>query len=66
LAKERRATRLLLAVLEQNAPAINFWERRGFSLELRTDPVVVGKKTHVRLRYVKDLSHWVEFERGLK
>lgn len=56
LAKERKATRLLLAVLEENALAINFWKRHGFSLEVRTDPVVIGKKTHIRLRYVKELS----------
>jgi putative acetyltransferase len=56
LAKERKATRLLLAVLEDNVAAARFWEGNGFSLELRTEPVVLGKKTHVRLRYVKELS----------
>jgi ribosomal protein S18 acetylase RimI-like enzyme len=56
LAKERKATRLLLAVLEDNVAAARFWEGNGFSLELRTEPVVLGKKTYVRLRYVKQLS----------
>jgi putative acetyltransferase len=56
LAKERKTTRLLLAVLEENALAINFWERRGFSLELRTTRAFIGKKMHVCLRYVKELS----------
>lgn len=54
-ARARGARRLLIAVLEENRRGRAFWEREGFCEELRTPPVVIGQKTHVRIRMARPI-----------
>jgi GNAT superfamily N-acetyltransferase len=49
-ARARGATRLLLAVLDDNPRGRAFWEREGFRVVLTFPPSDMGGKTHVRHR----------------
>ena len=54
-ARERGATRLLLAVLEANPRARAFWESEGFAFPRVFPPARIGERTHVRVRLHKRL-----------
>ena len=54
-ARERGATRLLLAVLEANPRARAFWESEGFGSPRVFPPVSIGDRTHVRVELHKML-----------
>ena len=54
-ARERSATRLLLAVLEGNAKGRAFWEREGFGTPRVYPAVPMGNRSHVRIRLEKPL-----------
>jgi GNAT superfamily N-acetyltransferase len=54
-ARERGATRLLLAVLEANPRGRAFWESEGFGTPRVYPPTRIGKRTHVRVRLHKML-----------
>jgi GNAT superfamily N-acetyltransferase len=49
-ARDRGATRMLLAVLDENPRARTFWERMGFAHLLTVPPGPIGIKTHIRHR----------------
>jgi GNAT superfamily N-acetyltransferase len=48
--KAQGATRLLIAVLEENTKAHRFWSKMGFTEEVRSQPKQIGRKTHVQIR----------------
>lgn len=54
-ARERGATRLLLAVLEANPRGWAFWEQEGFGSPNVFPPAQIGRRTHVRIRLEKQL-----------
>jgi ribosomal protein S18 acetylase RimI-like enzyme len=54
-ARARGATRLLLAVLEENASGLRFWQREGFQIVLSAPPTMIGRKTHIRHRMARAL-----------
>lgn len=49
-ARQRGATRMLLAVLDENPRARVFWERMGFAHLLTVPPGPIGAKIHIRHR----------------
>ena len=49
-ARGRGATRMLLAVLDENPRARTFWERMGFAHLLTVPPGPIGAKMHIRHR----------------
>ncbi|MGL4610405.1 MAG: GNAT family N-acetyltransferase [Trueperaceae bacterium] len=52
---EQGAKKIMLSVLEENQAALRFWQREGFTHTNILPPVTYGKKTHVRLEFVKNL-----------
>lgn len=54
-AKAKGATRILIAVLEENAKGHRFWSKMGFEEETRGPPVQIGLKTHVKIRMTRPL-----------
>jgi GNAT superfamily N-acetyltransferase len=54
-ARTRGATRLLIAVLDDNRRGRAFWEREDFQLEKTFPPVDIGARTHVRHRMTHTL-----------
>ena len=54
-AKARKATRILIAVLELNPKGHRFWSKMGFIEERRGPPKQIGLKTHVQIRMAKSL-----------
>ncbi len=54
-AKAKGATRLLIAVLEDNIKAHRFWSKMGFTEEMRGAPKQIGIKTHVQIRMTRPL-----------
>ena len=54
-AKARHANRILIAVLEDNPKGHRFWSKMGFIEELRSQPRVIGLKTHVQIRMTRIL-----------
>jgi GNAT superfamily N-acetyltransferase len=52
-ARERGATRLLLAVLEGNARGRAFWESHGFGTPRVFPAAKIGERTHVRVQLHK-------------
>ena len=53
--KAQGATRILIAVLEENAKGHRFWSKMGFTEELRGAPRQIGIKTHVQIRMTRPL-----------
>ncbi len=45
--------RIRLGVIEENARALQFWQRQGFEEISRSEPVHLGNKTHVIVRMQK-------------
>lgn len=54
-AKARGATRILIAVLEENAKGHRFWSKMGFAEETRSLPKQIGLKTHIQIRMTRPL-----------
>lgn len=54
-ARARGATRLFIAVLDENPRGRAFWDREGFTVALANRPVRLGQKDHVATRMVKPL-----------
>ena len=54
-AKAKGATRILIAVLEENSKGHRFWCKMGFVEETRGPPVQIGLKTHVQIRMARPL-----------
>ncbi|EYD77584.1 hypothetical protein Rumeso_00750 [Rubellimicrobium mesophilum DSM 19309] len=54
-ARNRGATRLLLAVLEANPRGRAFWESEGFGSPRVFPPARIGDRVHVRIRLHKSL-----------
>ena len=54
-ARARGATRILIAVLEDNPKAQRFWSKMGFTEETRGPPRQMGVKTHVQMRMARAL-----------
>lgn len=54
-AKAKGATRILIAVLEENTKGHRFWSKMGFTEELRGTPKKIGLKTHVQIRMARPL-----------
>ncbi len=54
-AKDRQATRILIAVLEENSKAHRFWSNMGFVEEMRGQPKQIGLKSHVQIRMTRPL-----------
>ena len=54
-ARARHATRILIAVLEDNPKGHRFWSKMGFIEELRSQPKQIGLKTHVQIRMARPL-----------
>lgn len=54
-ARARGATRLYLAVLEENPRGRAFWDREGFSVVIERKPHRLGQKDHLVARMVKGL-----------
>jgi GNAT superfamily N-acetyltransferase len=54
-ARARHATRILIAVLEDNPKGHRFWAKMGFIEELRSKPKQIGLKTHVQIRMARPL-----------
>lgn len=54
-ARDRGATRLLLAVLDDNPRGRAFWEREGFRVILTTPPATLGARSHIRHRMARAL-----------
>jgi len=54
-ARARHATRILIAVLEDNPKGHRFWAKMGFIEELRSQPKQIGLKTHVQIRMARPL-----------
>jgi ribosomal protein S18 acetylase RimI-like enzyme len=53
--KAQGATRILIAVLEENTKAHRFWVKLGFTEEMRSQPKEIGLKTHVQIRMTRSL-----------
>lgn len=53
--KSRGATRILIAVLEENIKGHRFWSKMGFTEEMRGQPKQIGLKTHVQIRMARPL-----------
>ncbi len=53
--KARGATRLLVAVLDENTAGRAFWNAMGFTLEQTFPPSQLGHKTHIRHRMTRVL-----------
>ena len=56
LAKARRASRLLIGVLDDNERARAFWERQGFKLSQTSGPHDIGHRRHVVHRLALSLA----------
>lgn len=54
-AKTQRASRILIAVLEENTKGHRFWSKMGFTEEMRGPPKQIGVKTHVQIRMTRPL-----------
>ena len=54
-AKAKGATRILIAVLEENVKAHRFWSKLGFTEDMRSLPKQIGLKTHVQIRMARPL-----------
>ncbi|MDZ7907884.1 MAG: GNAT family N-acetyltransferase [Gemmobacter sp.] len=54
-ARQRGATRLLLAVLEANPKGRAFWQREGFAVEQSFPVAEMGLRRHIRHRMMKPL-----------
>lgn len=54
-AKTRQATRILIAVLEENVKGHRFWSKMGFTEETRGPPKQIGLKSHVQIRMARPL-----------
>jgi GNAT superfamily N-acetyltransferase len=54
-AKAKGATRILIAVLEENTKGHRFWCKMGFIEEMRSQPKQIGLKTHIQIRMARDL-----------
>lgn len=54
-ARQRGATRLLLAVLEANPKGRAFWRREGFAVEQSFPVAEMGLRRHIRHRMMKAL-----------
>lgn len=54
-AKTRGATRVLIAVLQENTKGHRFWSKMGFVEEMRSQPRQIGLKTHVQIRMARAL-----------
>lgn len=54
-ARDRGATRFLLAVLEANPRGRSFWESEGFGSPRTYPPARIGERIHVRIRLHKRL-----------
>jgi GNAT superfamily N-acetyltransferase len=52
----RGAQRMLLAVLEENAPAYRFWRSLGFEPVRRVEPATFKRKLHVRYELARRLE----------
>lgn len=55
-ARERDATRLLLAVLDSNERAKGFWTREGFNHVVSSQPMKSGIRTHIRHRLARPIA----------
>lgn len=53
--KANGATRILIAVLEENTKAHRFWSNMGFTEEMRSQPKQIGVKTHIQIRMARPL-----------
>lgn len=53
--KAKSATRILIAVLEENTKAHRFWSKMGFTEEMRSLPKQIGLKTHIQIRMARPL-----------
>jgi ribosomal protein S18 acetylase RimI-like enzyme len=56
IAQTGGARRLFLAVLLHNPRARKFWDREGFRVALEGQSVVLGQKTHLATRMVKEFG----------
>ena len=54
-AQQRQATRILIAVLQENTKGHRFWSKMGFVEEMRSQPRQIGLKTHVQIRMARAL-----------
>lgn len=54
-AKTHHASRILIAVLEENTKGHRFWSKMGFREEMRSQPKQIGLKTHVQIRMARAL-----------
>lgn len=54
-ARVRHASRVLMAVYAENTKAIRFWQKLGFTEDMRSEPTLIGRKTHIRLRMSRPL-----------
>ncbi len=54
-AKALGATRILIAVLEDNPKGHRFWCKMGFTQECQSQPKQIGLKTHVQIRMTRHL-----------
>lgn len=54
-AKSRNASRILIAVLEENIKAHKFWSKMGFREDARSLPKRIGLKTHIQIRMTRPL-----------
>ena len=53
--RARHATRILVAVLEENPKGHRFWSKMGFTEDLRSQPKLIGLKSHIQIRMVQSL-----------
>ena len=53
--KTQGASRILIAVLEENIKGHRFWSKMGFTEEMRSQPKQIDTKTHVQIRMAKPL-----------
>lgn len=56
LARLRRASRLMIGVLDANERARAFWERQGFELDRTSGPHALGNRRHVVHRFALSLT----------
>ncbi|WP_051228010.1 GNAT family N-acetyltransferase [Pleomorphomonas oryzae] len=56
LARARRASRLLIGVLDANQRARTFWERQGFELDQTSGPHALGNRRHIVHRFALSLT----------
>lgn len=56
LARQRRASRLLIGVLDANQRARAFWLRQGFELDQTSGPHAFGNRWHVVHRFTLSLT----------